>query len=165
MTSERSFGKCAIFKGVIVEHLIPKPWASKASTLLVSGFPPEFGKWLQGFCSHSASRALGTSNTEVGWLGLARSLCSSSSQRCWMWLKSGLCAGEASSSTPNWENQSIRELTLSLYHSLYERTFRNCCETFDSTVLPDKVKGRFHWLNTSKNFGHRVIDMRIKSLN
>uniref|UniRef100_A0A674CQK4 adenylate cyclase n=1 Tax=Salmo trutta TaxID=8032 RepID=A0A674CQK4_SALTR len=61
-------------------------------------FPLDVGTW--GTCFHSATRALVRSGTDVGRLGLARSLRSNLSQWCSMWLRSGLCAGQSSSSTP-----------------------------------------------------------------
>ena len=50
--------------------------------------------------------------SDVGRLGLARSLRSNSSQRCSMVLRSGLCAGPSSSSTPTSTNHSCMDLAL-----------------------------------------------------
>lgn len=58
-----------------------------------------------GICSHSAKRALVTSNTDAWRLGLAHSQCSNSSQRCWIELKSELCAGQWTGKPP-WETIS-----------------------------------------------------------
>ncbi len=62
-----------------------------------------------GICSHSETRALASSNIDVGW-GLAHSRCSSLTQRCWMALRSGLCAGQSVSTTRDWENHFFEEL-------------------------------------------------------
>lgn len=67
-----------------------------ASTLMISGFPPDFGTRLQEFAPIQTQSV--RSNTDSGGNGLAH-MCSSSSQRCWTGLGSGLCAGQSSSAT------------------------------------------------------------------
>ena len=90
---------------VIVEHLIPKPWAIICcyNSLHSSGFRLSNRCW--NLLNHK-------SLSEVQhwcwwWSGLAHSRHSSSSQMCWMEFRSRLCEGQSSYAAPNWKIISL----------------------------------------------------------
>lgn len=80
------------------------------TSLHSSGFSLSTRFWnvAAGIWSHSATRALVRSKSDIGWYGLVFEFI----LRCWVGLRSELCAGLSSFSTSNWENRFFMDLTL-----------------------------------------------------
>ena len=106
--------------------------------LFWEGFPRDVGTLLWGFASIQP-RALVRSGTDVGRLGLARSLHFNSSQRCSMGLRSGLCTCQSSYSTPIWTNHFCMTLLCArgIVMLKQERAFPK--------LLPQRWKHRIIW--------------------
>jgi len=87
------------------------PFAALTSSTLLGRPSTRFRSVFMGTFDHSSTSAFVRSGTDVGWKGLACSLCSNSSQRYSIGLRSGLCESQSSSSTPNSLN-IFRDLAL-----------------------------------------------------